>query len=302
MFQDVSSIGPGDRFPQSVERAISDADVVLALIGPRWATVTDADGVTRLDDPDDYVRLELETALRLEKRVVPVLVDHALLPARQVLPATLAPMVECQAVSIRDESWGDDVDRLWEALGVPRDDHRKRPRRSMRWAVLAAAVVGAALVGALVVSNRDDGASSGVQTTDPTGTEPAAPTQPLSSPSGTRVREGSDGDLVGQVQKWWATNPVESGGARLVTVRVKVTNDTTQAVTIYAERFELRAGGVKQGSSTMLPLAPNSDATPAPGESIIVLVTTELRSDEMPVELLIYGDSGRTHSTITLAS
>ena len=77
IFKDVDSIQLGDDFVEVITRAVGSCDVLLALIGDRWLTITDQDGRRRLDDPDDFVRLEIEAALTRNVRVVPILVDGA---------------------------------------------------------------------------------------------------------------------------------------------------------------------------------------------------------------------------------
>ena len=59
---DVDSLKPGQPFKDVIEAAIESIEVVLALIGHDWSTVTDASGQRRLDNPGDFVRLELATA------------------------------------------------------------------------------------------------------------------------------------------------------------------------------------------------------------------------------------------------
>ena len=71
---DIDNIEPEEDFAEVLERALDSADVLLAMIGPQWSSITDAQGNRRLDDPNDFVRLEIATALRGEIRVVPVLV------------------------------------------------------------------------------------------------------------------------------------------------------------------------------------------------------------------------------------
>ncbi len=74
--------------------------MLLALIGPEWLTITNKNGHRRLDDPEDYVRLEIETALTRKIRVIPILVDEAKMPGADELPPTLAPLVRRNAVEI----------------------------------------------------------------------------------------------------------------------------------------------------------------------------------------------------------
>ena len=100
VFKDVDNIEPGEDFVERITAAVGSCDVLLALIGPQWLTITDENGQRRLDDPEDYVRLEIETALTRKIRVIPILVDDARMPRANELPATLAPLVRRNAVEI----------------------------------------------------------------------------------------------------------------------------------------------------------------------------------------------------------
>jgi hypothetical protein len=91
-FMDVDSIGLGLDFARVLDEAVSSCSVMLVLIGPGWAQLAEHGG-RRLDDPDDYVRQEVEAGLRREIRVVPVLVHGAALPAPEELPEGLRPLV-----------------------------------------------------------------------------------------------------------------------------------------------------------------------------------------------------------------
>src|SRR6266581_6454255 len=77
VFKDVDSIELGDDFVEVISAAVAGCDVLLALIGDQWLTVTGEGGRRRLEDPDDFVRLEVEAALTRNVRVIPVLVDDA---------------------------------------------------------------------------------------------------------------------------------------------------------------------------------------------------------------------------------
>ncbi len=96
VFHDIDSIAPGEDFVSSIQRAIASADVVLAVIGPDWAMVSDSQGQPRLSDPDDVVRMEIATALRTGKPVIPVLVGGASMPDGGVLPSDIAPLARAQ--------------------------------------------------------------------------------------------------------------------------------------------------------------------------------------------------------------
>ena len=100
VFKDIDNIDPGDDFVDRIAAAVESCDVLLALIGPQWLTITNKRGQRRLDDPEDYVRLEIETALTRKIRVIPILVDEAEMPGTDELPETLAPLVRRNAVQI----------------------------------------------------------------------------------------------------------------------------------------------------------------------------------------------------------
>ncbi len=74
LFMDIDAIEPGVDFVEVIERAVSSCDVLVAVIGKQWLTVTDANGRRRLDNPEDFIRLEVGTALDRGIRVIPVLV------------------------------------------------------------------------------------------------------------------------------------------------------------------------------------------------------------------------------------
>ena len=114
VFKDVDSIEPGEDFVERITAAVSSCDVLLALIGPQWLTITDENGQRRLDNPGDYVRVEIETALTRKIRVIPILVDAAQMPRANELPATLAPLVRRNAVEINPLTF--DTKRLIAAV------------------------------------------------------------------------------------------------------------------------------------------------------------------------------------------
>ena len=111
VFKDVDSIEPGDDFTEAIERAVTSCTVLLVLIGDRWLASTDGAGRRRLDDPADFVRLEIEFALRAGVRVVPVLLETEL-PAAEQLPAPLAPLVTRQAVVLAAHGFVEGARRL----------------------------------------------------------------------------------------------------------------------------------------------------------------------------------------------
>jgi TIR domain len=117
VFKDVDSIQLGDDFVEVITRAVGSCDVLLALIGDEWLTATDEHGRRRLDDPDDFVRLEIEAALARNIRVIPILVDGARMPRAQELPDSLTKLVRRQALELSPARFDFDTGRLLKVLG-----------------------------------------------------------------------------------------------------------------------------------------------------------------------------------------
>ena len=113
---DIDTIAPGTDFTEEIERAVASSDAFLALIGKRWLTATDAQGRRRLDNPEDYVRLEIEAALESKLRVIPVLLQGAEMPSSDQLPSSLAKLARIQAQEVSDGRWNYDISRLISAL------------------------------------------------------------------------------------------------------------------------------------------------------------------------------------------
>jgi hypothetical protein len=116
VFKDVDSIELGDDFVEVITSAVASCDVLLALIGRRWLTVTGEDGRRRLDNPDDFVRLEIEAALTRNVRVIPILVEAAQMPRVGELPASLAKLTRRQALELSSSRFGLDAQRLLRTL------------------------------------------------------------------------------------------------------------------------------------------------------------------------------------------
>jgi TIR domain/PQQ-like domain len=116
VFMDVDTIEPGVDFTAVIRRAVSECDVLLALIGRQWASAVDEQGRRRLDDPHDWIVEEIRMALQRDIRVVPVLIDGARMPALSELPEALAPLATRQALTVRFESFASDTARLIGAV------------------------------------------------------------------------------------------------------------------------------------------------------------------------------------------
>jgi hypothetical protein len=182
VFKDVDSIPVGVDFKAYLDQQIARSDAVLVIIGPRWLAIADESGRRRLDRPDDFVRLEIEFALRRGLLVVPVLVGNAAMPAERSLPKSLRALAYRNAALVRDDpDFHHDMDRLigslqqWTATGemrLPRPASLAPPRQRRRWPirgslkllrtalVLAAILLLAGVVFAVTRVGKDKGTPS----------------------------------------------------------------------------------------------------------------------------------------------
>lgn len=111
IFMDIENLEPGADFVETIEKSLDTCDVILAVIGPRWLGNAEGDS-SRIKDPNDWVRLEVGTALKRNIRVVPVLVDGAALPKPEQLPPDLQPLLRRQAIEISNKRWRYDTEQL----------------------------------------------------------------------------------------------------------------------------------------------------------------------------------------------
>ena len=96
LFMDVDDIPPGDRLRSVSERQVAACHAMLVVIGPNWLTAKDEAGQRRLDQPDDFVAIEIAAALARDIRVIPVLVEGARMPKASELPDSLKPLARRQ--------------------------------------------------------------------------------------------------------------------------------------------------------------------------------------------------------------
>lgn len=117
VFRDVYSIPLGDDYRVHLREKAQNCQVVVAVIGPSWLTVTDQEGNRRLDSPDDWVRIEVETALNRDIPVIPLLIGKARVPKEDDLPGVLKPLAYRNAALARpDPDFEHDMERLIRQL------------------------------------------------------------------------------------------------------------------------------------------------------------------------------------------
>jgi hypothetical protein len=124
VFKDVDSMPLGEDFRRILGEKVGECDVLLALVGDDWLSATVSGGARRIDDPADFVRIEIETALGREIPVIPLLVGQAPVPAPESLPPSLRGLAFRHGMPIRpDPDFHRDVERLItgiSAMATPR--------------------------------------------------------------------------------------------------------------------------------------------------------------------------------------
>jgi WD40 repeat protein len=160
IFKDVDSIRLGDDFVEVITAAVGSCSVLLAVIGERWLTINDEQGHGRLENPGDFVRLEIEVALGRGVRIIPILVGGARMPHADQLPASLAKLTYRHALELSPDRFGSEFRRLLTEIE----------------SALAE------------VPSRDDRTQEAVQVSEP---YPAASSEPAQLPRASRKRTGS---------------------------------------------------------------------------------------------------------------
>jgi hypothetical protein len=116
VFMDIDTIEPGIDFVDTIEHAVGCCEVLIVMIGRDWLFLTDATGRRRLENPSDFVRLEIALALERNIRVIPVLVEGAAMPRPEDLPPELARLTRRNAIELSEARWVFDVDRLIQTI------------------------------------------------------------------------------------------------------------------------------------------------------------------------------------------
>jgi formylglycine-generating enzyme required for sulfatase activity len=112
LFMDVDSVPLGSDFIKVLRDEVTKCDVLLAVIGHHWLDARDAGGKRRLDSEDDYVRIEIATALQRDIPVIPILLDGTTIPKSEELPMDLQGLTARNGLDVRHGSFHTDMDRL----------------------------------------------------------------------------------------------------------------------------------------------------------------------------------------------
>jgi hypothetical protein len=222
VFMDVDAIPLGSEFGETIRRAVASCDVLIAVIGRGWLDARDENGRRRLDDPDDFVRHEIESALAEGVVVVPAPVQGAGIPPSDALPPSLSALSRRQGFELSDAGWQDDVSRLIRRLEAVAEekpaehvpDERvaapevRRPRRRGLAVALGALIVVAAVAAVVLLAGGENaGDNAGDNASDdglPSGTPSETPVAEV-SPSTRTATLGSDLRGKPSDSKWYCT-------------------------------------------------------------------------------------------------
>ncbi|MFC3881821.1 toll/interleukin-1 receptor domain-containing protein [Algoriphagus namhaensis] len=116
VFLDVETLEAGLDFVQAIDQALNNCKVLIAIIGPHWANIKDADGNLRLFNEGDFIRIEISAALERDIRVIPVLVNGARMPSDSELPEELKALNRRHAHELSSSRWKYDTDQLIAVL------------------------------------------------------------------------------------------------------------------------------------------------------------------------------------------
>lgn len=116
IFMDIDNMRVGLDFVEQIEQAVQACDVLIAVIGRGWLTAENEEGQRRLDNPYDFVRLEIQAALERDIPVVPLIVGGAEIPKASDLPDHLAKLARRHAMKMSDERFRADAERLIEQI------------------------------------------------------------------------------------------------------------------------------------------------------------------------------------------
>jgi hypothetical protein len=250
VFRDVDTIQPGQDFVKAIEARLAACRVMLVIIGREWLDTRNAAGNRRLDDPLDFVRLEVAGGLaRPDVLLVPVLVEGASMPAASQLPDNMKALARRNAISVRDETWDTDVDRL---IGVV--ENVAPPAASLDTVTRAitparSALAAAALAVLLAIALWPKSAAN-VGDTLPASAGTAPSVEPPARGGGStaapytidipRVAEAAFGEVVYSLA---SGNVVHREQDNELRARIRVTNFGQGALNFWDDSFRLVAGG-----------------------------------------------------------
>ena len=235
LFMDVDSIKRGRDFRAVLEAHLNETAVILVLIGRQWLGLAGPDGRRRLDDPADFVRLEIATALKDDIAVIPVLIDDVQMPGAADLPDMISGLAYRQASKLRHDSFPSDIADLQKAVKEALGDAKMRDAGSSRVGLIAASVAATLAVGggALWWSQQPPVPPSAPASSDERVAEPATP------PSGET-----------EAQKKARYREIQAALATLGFYRLAVDGDWGAASEAALKRYQTQEGIEPDGKPT----------------------------------------------------
>jgi hypothetical protein len=159
VFRDIENIAGGADFGDVIKQNLHMADAVIVLIGPDWLSVKNENGQRRLDDPQDWVAEEIAMAIQMQKPIFPVLVEGASMPRGDELPERLKPLTRFNAISISDDRWKPDVQRLGKTISFEIPSANERKLDQVRMLISFALFVTLTFTAAIISWNSVSGVS-----------------------------------------------------------------------------------------------------------------------------------------------
>ncbi len=126
IFFDVDSTPLGTDFTETLNQRLAVCHALIAVIGKDWTSTTDQENRRRIDNPSDYVRVEIETALMRSIPVIPTLVQGAPMPRPEDLPETLKKLTDMQGLELSDSNFNSDIKRLINGVRAIMTDYASR--------------------------------------------------------------------------------------------------------------------------------------------------------------------------------
>ena len=278
LFMDVDNIPAGADFAKYLNDQVANCDIFLCTIGPNWLNARDDDGKRRLDQTDDYVRVEIAAALSRDISIIPVLIDGARVPKARELPDEIAPFTRRQAAEVRNSHFRRDADELTHKIEAILKAKRSAPSRVVlavvggTIAILVFGTIGLHQVGMLSLLWVHSGVNAPpakeialpAKPEPPSATQTGAaePSHPAPKASETASKEvvpasnapppipeaspATQGSAEGASNVAITTSPSSNAGPRKASqgsykaVNVKFLNDTNQIVELYWVDFDGR--------------------------------------------------------------
>jgi hypothetical protein len=111
LFFDINTISPGEDFTDAIQEAVGSCDAMVAIIGKHWLEGSDSH-IRMLDNPQDFVRLEISTAIDRKIPIIPVLIQGTRMPRPEDLPKALEAITRRQPLELSDNRWDYDIGQL----------------------------------------------------------------------------------------------------------------------------------------------------------------------------------------------